>query len=109
MTCNLSGVAALGATTATVSSKTLFPGNPQCGSAIIPYGAWSAAVIPGSWTTVTLTIGRQDILRRCYGSITAAWDDATSTASFVSAALPASSGPPCVVTGEVVVPGVNIL
>lgn len=111
-TCILSGSVSLSPNTASGTGQTLSPGNSLCGSAIIPFGAWHADTIPSSWTTISLTFGRQEPLRICYGTITAAWNPSINTASFTNATLPYVSGipaSPCIISGELTLTGVDIL
>lgn len=111
LTCILSGSVSLSPSTASGMGQTLSPGNPYCGSVILPFGAWRADTIPSSWTTVSLTFGRMEPSRTCYGTITAAWNPSTNTASFTNASLPSVAGvpSPCIVSGTITLTGVDIL
>lgn len=111
-TCILSGSVSLSPNTASATSQILAPGNILCGGAIIPFGVWHADTIPSSWTTVSLTFGRQEAMRTCYGAITATWNPSTHTASFTNASLAYVSGvpaAPCIVSGAVTLTGIDIL
>jgi hypothetical protein len=112
ISCNVSGSLLLSTNTATATSRNLTPGHFGCGTIVVPFGTWQIETIPSSWTTVSLTFGRQDLMRTCYGTITAAWNPSTRTASFTNASLDYVSGTPvspCIVSGAITLAGVDVL
>ena len=75
--------------------------------------AWSAAVVPGSTTSIALTIGANTVANDpCYGTVVVAWNNATSTATFSNNVLPPvnAGGRNCtIVRGSIRIPGLQIL
>ena len=80
---------------ATVTGKSLFPGSLNCGILVTPFGTW--ALSPDSTTQVTATIGFID-LGLCSGDVTATWNNANSTLTFINQII-IGPGLPCIVSG----------
>lgn len=108
--CNWSVTAGAGATLATISSRTISPGNAWCGMVLVDYGAWSMATIPGRTNAIRLTIGF-NTSSPCHGSFDALWNNVTRTASFSSVMLPPVSAPglACMVSGTLVFPTLQVI
>ena len=70
---------------ATVTGKSLFPGDPLCGNLIAPLGTW--ALSPDSTTQVTTTIGISGFGTSCSGDVTTVWDNANSSLTFFNATI----------------------
>nr|WP_316626886.1 hypothetical protein [uncultured Brevundimonas sp.] len=110
--CNVSITASPGATTRPIPTRSISSGDFLC-FAVAPYGSWSAAVVPGSTTSIALTIGANTVANKpCYGTVTAAWNNSTSTVTFSNNVLPAvnAGDPSCtIVSGSIRIPGLQIL
>ena len=102
VTCTLGGSGSVSATAVTISG-TISPGDFACG-ALMPSGPWSIQRIPGSTSTVHLTLSIVNIIANCRGTVVANWDNATSTVSFTNA-LFGPNYPQCTYTGHITVPG----
>lgn len=89
-----------------IPAHSLNPGDFLCGIWVTTDGIWTAAVVPGSTTTIQLTLGFAQI-SPCYGTIIAQWDNATNTATFTNAYLFGSTS--CTVDGSITVPGLTII
>ncbi|VXB01969.1 hypothetical protein [Brevundimonas sp. G8] len=112
-TCNVSVTASpLSATSAPIPTRSITPGSITC-LAVAPTGAWGAAVVPGSTTSIALTIGANTVANDpCYGTVVVAWNNATNTATFNNNALPPinPTGRNCtIVRGSIRIPGLQIL
>lgn len=112
VTCNVSITASPGATSRAIPTRSISPGNFLC-VVVAPYGAWNAAVVPGSTTTISLTIGANTVANQpCYGTVVVAWNNATNTATFNNNVLPAvtTGNPSCtIVSGSIRIPNLQIL
>ena len=113
VTCNVSITASpLSATSAPIPTRSITPGSALC-FAVGPYGSWSAAVVPGSTTSISLTIGANTVANDpCYGTVVAAWNNATSTATFSNNVLPPvnAGGRSCTIRSvSIRIPGLQIL
>jgi hypothetical protein len=112
VTCNVSVTASPGATTRAIPTRSISAGSFLC-VVVTPYGAWNAAVVPGSTTLISLTIGANTVANQpCYGTAIVAWDNATNTATFNNNVLPAvtTGNPNCtIVSGSIRIPGLQIL
>lgn len=90
VTCNvtLTGTVAAGGGSATITGATFAPGSWQCGTLVGPSGLpWT--ITPGAGPTITVTgISATSILGRCAGTISAAWNNATSSVTFSGATIP---------------------
>lgn len=94
------------ATTASLPSNAVSPGDFLCALAT-PFGTpWSLSTIPGSYTQVQMTFGF-NFMSPCYGTIIADWDPIPRTLSFSGATLPGSSG--CTVSGVIYLPDLQIV
>jgi len=112
VTCTVSITASPGATSRAIPTRSISAGSALC-FVVTPYGAWKADVIPGSTTSVSLTIGANTVANKpCYGAVTVAWNNATNTATFINNVLPAvnAGDPSCtIVSGSIRIPGLQIL
>ncbi len=110
--CNVSITASPGATSRPIPTRSISAGDFLC-IAVAPYGSWSANVVPGSTTSISLTIGANTVANDpCYGTVVVAWDNATRTATFNNNVLPPvnSGGLNCtIVSGSIRIPGLQIL
>ena len=113
--CNLSLEAMqLGPTSILIPTRTVSPMSQGSGFclAMVPYGHWQADVVPGSSTSIALTLGfRTDVLQPCYGTVTASWNNATNTATINNAVLPLvnAGDRPCIISGVVRIPSLQVL
>lgn len=112
VTCNVAITASPGATSRAIPTRSISAGTFLC-VVVTPYGAWNAAVVPGSTTSIALTIGANTVANKpCYGTVTVAWNNTTRTATFNNNVLPAvtSGDPSCtLVSGSINIPGLQIL
>ncbi|WP_395945530.1 hypothetical protein [Brevundimonas sp.] len=113
VTCNVSLTATpFTAASVPIPTRSISPGSALC-IAVVPYGAWSAAVVPGSTTLIDLTIGANTVANDpCYGTVRVAWNNATMTATFNNNTLPAvnPNGRACVIrSGSIRIPGLTIV
>ena len=112
VTCNVSITASPGATSRAIPTRSISAGSFLC-VVVTPYGAWNAAVVPGSTTSIALTIGANTVANQpCYGTVTVAWNNATNTATFNNNVLPAvtTGNPSCtIVSGSIRIPNLQIL
>lgn len=113
VTCNVSITATpLSATSAPIPTRSITPGGVAC-FAVAPTGAWSAAVVPGSTTSISLTIGANTVANDpCYGTVVVAWNNVTNTATFNNNVLPPinAGGRNCtIVSGSIRIPGLTII
>lgn len=110
--CNVSVTASAGATHRPIPTRSITPGNFLC-VAVTPFGSWAADVVPGSTTTISLTIGANTIANDpCFGTVIVAWNNATSTATFNNNVLPPvdPAGRNCtLVSGSIRIPGLTII
>lgn len=111
--CNVSITAnPLSATSAPIPTRNITPGDFLC-IAVVPYGAWSAAVVPGSTTSIALTIGANTVAGQpCYGTVTVAWDNVLHRATFNNNVLPPvnPAHPSCtIISGTINIPTLSIL
>lgn len=110
--CNVSITANLGATSAAIPTRSISAGDFLC-IFVAPFGTWSAGVVPGSTTSISLTIGANTVAGQpCYGTTTVAWNNATSTATFSNNVLPpvTAGNPSCtIVSGSIRIPGLTII
>ena len=112
VTCNVSITASPGATSRAIPTRSISAGSALC-FVVAPYGAWNAAVVPGSTNSISLTIGANTVANKpCHGTVTAAWNNSTSTVTFSNTVLPAvnAGDPSCtIVSGSIRIPGLQIL
>ena len=112
VTCNVSITASPGATTRAIPTRSISPGDLLC-FAVGPTGAWSASVVPGSTTSISLSIGANTVANQpCYGTVTVAWNNATNTATFNNNVLPpvTAGNPSCTIrSGSIRIPGLTII
>ena len=112
VTCNVSITASPGATTRAIPTRSISAGSFLC-VVVAPYGAWSASVVPGSTSLISLTIGANTVANKpCYGTVTVAWNNTTRSATFNNNVLPAvnAGDPSCtLVSGSINIPGLQIL
>jgi hypothetical protein len=111
--CNVSITASpLSATTAPIPTRSISAGDFLC-IFVAPFGSWSAAVVPGSTTSISLTIGANTVAGQpCYGTTTVAWNNATNTATFNNNVLPpvTAGNPSCtIISGSIRIPGLTII
>lgn len=110
--CNVAITANLGATTAPIPTRSITAGDFLC-IFVAPFGSWNAAVVPGSTTSISLTIGANTVAGQpCFGTTTVAWDNATSTATFNNNVLPpvTPGNPSCtIILGSIRIPGLTII
>ena len=70
-------------------------------------------MVPGSTSLISLTIGANTVANDpCYGTVTVAWNNATSTATFSNNVLPPvnAGGRSCTIrSGSIRIPGLQIL
>ncbi|RZJ44668.1 MAG: hypothetical protein EON86_02890 [Brevundimonas sp.] len=111
--CNVSVTASpLSPGSAPIPTRSITAGDFLC-IAVAPYGAWSAAVVPGSTTSINLTIGANTVAGQpCYGTVTVAWDNTTHKATFNNNVLPPvnPAHPSCtILSGSITLPTLSIL
>ena len=80
---------------AAVTNRSISPGDSTCGSWIEPFGAWALSL--DSITQVTATIGFA-ALGACSGNVTATWNNANSTLTFINQIITGPSAA-CIVSG----------
>ncbi len=69
------------ATTATIPTRSISPGSLLC-LAVVPYGTWSAATVPGDSTKIALTMGANTVANEpCYGTVIVPFSGSTLTFS----------------------------
>jgi hypothetical protein len=106
-TCLISGSGTATSTTVALSA-TLSPGYFGCGTVLVSSGSWSIQRIPGSTSTVHLTLSIANIIANCSGTVVANWNNATSTVSFTNAIF-GPNYPQCTYTGSIHVPSLQLL
>lgn len=112
VTCNVSFTASPGATERLIPTRSISAGGFLC-VFVAPFGSWKANVVPGSTTSISLTIGANTVAGQpCFGTTTVAWNNLTNTATFSNNVLPpvTAGNPSCtIVSGSIVIPGLTII
>lgn len=74
------------ATTATIPTRNISPGSLLC-LAVVPFGTWSAATVPGDPTKIALTMGANTVANEpCFGTVNVSFSGSTIT--FAGETLP---------------------
>ncbi|MGR4892658.1 hypothetical protein ACIPPQ_16630 [Sphingopyxis sp. LARHCG72] len=88
VTCDVGLSGSVSASTISITSRSVSPGDFLC-IAVVPYGTWSAAVVSGDATKIDVTMGANTVANQpCYGTVRGDWDNVGKILSITSKTLP---------------------